>query len=140
MGYGERKSGSGLPTRLSFSEGNDLQKIVNEICVNSTYSTITHQDEKPDEEDKGGKEVDSPDNSTDEIESGGSETSTSDHVPSDLDKNEAQKREADTSPGDSKESKTSKIVNVDININFDLSEIDSAELEAKLELLDEYVS
>lgn len=147
IGYGERKSGSGLPTRLSFAEGVSLESIVSEICIDSTHSTLSlgRQDSEPEDmedsevEGKEGRTTQTAGDTGEERVEGDIDTAESKGVQSRTDETVELSGSKDDFQQEGKEPSKHKSVDIRINVDIDLAELDSAELEAKLSLLQDYL-
>ena len=139
MGYGEQKSGSGRPTRLQFNESVNLETIVEELASISPHSTINDQHEnttKAEIESESQQQIQESETQTSGLYQPSQESS------SDTEEKSSKETEQEYEVKDDKneyspQSQYEK--RVDIDITIELSEIDSAELEAKLKLLDEHL-
>lgn len=147
MAYGERKSGSGLPTRLSFHDDTSLETIINDICIDSPHSTLFVEERSDGEEEQlAGNDNVLLDDANEPKGSGIGEPPV-DHRredPSVIQESSSSKDVTHPDPVEAREYSPeaqhySKVVNVDVNISIDLAKLDSAELEAKLELINKYV-
>jgi hypothetical protein len=139
MGYGEQKSGSGRPTRLQFNESVNLETIVEELASISPHSTINDEAEntnKDEIESEPQQQIQESETQTSGLYQPSQESSSDTEEKSSKEAEHKSEAKADKSE-DSPQAQYEK--RVDIDINIELSEIDSAELEAKLKLLDEYL-
>ncbi|WP_120100650.1 hypothetical protein [Halonotius aquaticus] len=157
MGYGTEESGTGRRTQLKFKNDINLRKIVEELSSVSPYSRIAEVNES--EGDKKRDNADSKEDSQDivkeEYKESEPERSPQQSNSKDLQSTQTA-RQPDERPNnnqynkeenkkdisqieqiESEQSRYNK--NVDIDITVKLSEMDSAELEAKLELIDKYL-
>jgi hypothetical protein len=143
MQYGEQKKASGsLPSRFTFSENVDLTDIVSDILPDAKGSPST--DEKrsgnEQEEDKLAiaeeRKCESP-NISETTEQEGMKVDGGSRGNKKINNKE---QEISVNDGTiERKSNHSKQTNIDISVTLDLSELDSAELEAKLDILDEYL-